>query len=205
MNDQSITSCPTLNMSGLIPTITATNVLGNLTITAANTMNVATTGTCTVAATGILNLGSAAYTSLESLRINNNAVSKDGSADLTFSNVSAINATAGSNMTIATTGGELSINSTVLKIDGIATASAADIVYYDPITKAITHATAPSGVISLSAGSNISIDNAIPTTPVIAVSNPLTSAITAGDGIPINGTSTDSVTQTASFGNIWWY
>jgi hypothetical protein len=104
MNDFDISSVNDITLSGLAPSIFATNVLGNLSITAANTLNVATTGICTVAATGVLNLGSAAYTSLESIRITNNAITKDGSSDITMSNISAIAATAGSNLSLTTTG-----------------------------------------------------------------------------------------------------
>jgi len=79
-----------ITMSGLIPTITATNILGNLTITSAATMNMGTAGQMTLASGGILSLGGATYTTIENLRIDNNVITKESGADIIINNVGTI-------------------------------------------------------------------------------------------------------------------
>lgn len=111
MNGNDISSVNDITMSGLAPSITATNIAGNLIVSSAATMNLQTAGQMTLASGGILSLGGATYTTLENLRIDNNVITKEGTgADITMSNISAISATAGSNLTITTTGnGDLAL------------------------------------------------------------------------------------------------
>lgn len=90
MNGNSLLGANNITMPGVAPIITATNAIGTLSITALGGTNMATTGICNIASTGRLSLGSATYTSLENLRIDNSAVSKDSGADLTFDNTSAV-------------------------------------------------------------------------------------------------------------------
>ena len=89
MNDFDISSVNDITMSGLAPTITATNVLGNLTLSALGTFNALTGGQMTLASGGIMSIGGATYTTLENMKINNSAITKDGTGvnDLTFDNV----------------------------------------------------------------------------------------------------------------------
>lgn len=100
MNDFDISAVNDITMSGLAPTITATNLLGNLTLSALGTFNALTGGQMTLASGGILSLGGASYTTMENLKINNSAITKDGSvADLTFDNVASIsNTTSGASL-----------------------------------------------------------------------------------------------------------
>jgi len=93
MNGNDISSVNDITMSGLVPTITATNILGNLTITSAATMNLGTAGQMTLASGGILSLGGATYTTIENMRINNNVITKETGADIIINNVGTISNT----------------------------------------------------------------------------------------------------------------
>ena len=118
MNGNDISSVNDITMSGLVPSITATNVLGNLTITSAATMNLGTAGQMTLASGGILSLGGVTYTTLENLVIDNSVISKEsGEDDLEFQNVASINPTSGATLALgpsilADSGGQVDINTT---------------------------------------------------------------------------------------------
>ena len=140
-----ISSVNDITMSGLLPTITATNVAGNLTLSALGTFNALTGGLMTLASGGILSLGGATYTTLEDLRITNNAITKEsGAADITINNVATLqNSPAGSNMTlhagnqlnISTTTGDLSLNagSGFIRINGDTLAMAGGEIHNCPL------------------------------------------------------------------------
>ena len=102
MNDFDISSVNDITMSGLAPTITATNLLGNMTLSALGTFNALTGGQMTLASGGILSMGGASYTTLENMKIDNSNITKDGTvADLTFDNVSTLqNSPGGTNLTL---------------------------------------------------------------------------------------------------------
>ena len=85
-----------LTMSGLVPTISASNFAANLVITSAATMNLGTAGLMTLASGGILSLGGATYTTIENMRINNSLISKEpATADFDILNVASITSTDG--------------------------------------------------------------------------------------------------------------
>ena len=108
MNGFDISAVNDITMSGLLPSITATNVAGNLTLSALGSFNAVTGGLMTLASGGILSLGGATHTSLENLRIDNSLVSKEPStADLQFSNVQSVANTAGTITLGATTNGDI--------------------------------------------------------------------------------------------------
>jgi hypothetical protein len=91
MNGFDISAVNDITMSGLVPSITATNIAGNLVVSSAGTMNIATAGLMTLASGGVLNIGSADYTSIENLKITNSVVEKvEGTADLTYLNVGSV-------------------------------------------------------------------------------------------------------------------
>jgi hypothetical protein len=102
MNDFDISAVNDITMSGLVPSITATNVLGNMVISASNTMNIATIGSMTLAGGGIVSIGGATHTTIENMRINNSAITKESGADLTLANIASV----------ANTGATLSIGGT---------------------------------------------------------------------------------------------
>lgn len=116
MNGNDISSVNDITMSGVLPSITATNVLGNLTISSAATMNLGTAGRMTLASGGILSLGGATYTTLENMNINNSVISVErGETDLEFENVASINPTSGATLALgpsilAESGGQVEIN-----------------------------------------------------------------------------------------------
>jgi len=91
-----------LTMSGTLPTITATNIAGNLVISALNTMSLGTAGLMTIASGGILSLGGATHTTLENLLINNSVIGKVNESvnDLTFNDVANISAGANTQLSI---------------------------------------------------------------------------------------------------------
>lgn len=101
MSGYDISSVNDITMSGLVPTITATNITANLTISSAATLNMTTAGRLNLASGGILSLGGNTYTTLENMNINNSVISKEtGTDDLAFNNVASISNTG--SMTIST-------------------------------------------------------------------------------------------------------
>lgn len=90
MNGNSLLGANNITMPGIAPIITATNAVGTLSITALGGTNMATTGICNITSVGPLNLGSATYTSLENLRIDNSAITKQSGADLSIDNLAYI-------------------------------------------------------------------------------------------------------------------
>ena len=67
-----------ITMSGLVPTITATNVLGNLVISSAATMALQTAGIMSILAGANLSIGSAGSTTVEDVRFTNNIITSTG-------------------------------------------------------------------------------------------------------------------------------
>jgi hypothetical protein len=139
MNDFDISSVNDITMSGLVPTITATNVLGNLTISSAATMNLATAGQMTLASGGILSLGGATHTSIEDIRITNNAITKEtGAGDITIANVASVTnsaaplALSGTDVDIQATTGNVVIEGITVNGTTITAISGADNVSVSP-------------------------------------------------------------------------
>ncbi len=146
MNGFDISSVNDITFSGLIPTITATNVLGNLTIASANTMNLLTTGDMTLASSGVMSIGGATYTTLENLRIDNSVITKEtfGSPDLQFSNVQSVSNTAGTLTFGATTNG--SITATMAGTGAVSLFQSTVGGINNPLLKLQTTTTTPVGV-----------------------------------------------------------
>jgi hypothetical protein len=116
MSGFDISSVNDMTMSGILPTITATNIAANLVVSSAASMTLQTAGLMTVASGGVLSLGGATYTTLENLNIDNSVISKEsGEDDLQFQNVRSINPTSGSNLQLGpsvllASGGQVGIN-----------------------------------------------------------------------------------------------
>jgi hypothetical protein len=187
MNDYDISSVNDITMSGLAPTITATNVLGNLTLSALGTFNALTGGQMTLASGGIMSIGGATYTTLENLRINNSVITKEpGQPDLSISDVTTLNMVGSGNINFAT---DTLINNTtgVVKINSVAPATVAlpNILSYDPVSHEVKYQangvitatevngtyTVQSGVITTATGNDTRpsfINNGINTSSVFS-------------------------------------
>lgn len=99
MDGFDISSVNDITMSGILPSITATNIAANLTVTSAASMTLSTAGLMTVASGGILSLGGATHTTLENMIIDNSVISKEsGEDDLQFQNVASIVPTTGASL-----------------------------------------------------------------------------------------------------------
>ena len=116
MNGNDISSVNDITMSGILPSITATNIAANLVVSSAASMTLQTAGLMTVASGGILSLGGATHTTLENLIIDNSVISKEnGEDDLQFQNVESINPTSGASLALGSSvqldsGGQVTVN-----------------------------------------------------------------------------------------------
>lgn len=79
MDGFDISSVNDITMSGLLPSITATNILGNLVISSAATMALTTGGIMSILAGANLSIGSAGSTTVEDVRFTNNIITSTGS------------------------------------------------------------------------------------------------------------------------------
>lgn len=143
MGGYDIANVNDITMNGLLPTITGSNVLGNMVIAAANTMNITTAGQMTLAAGGVMSIGGATYTTLENLKIDNSVITKEpGQDDLSISDVGVLNMT-GTTINFAS---DAVINavSGVVKVPAIPEASPAlpNVLGYDTLTGQIKYQTA---------------------------------------------------------------
>jgi hypothetical protein len=114
MNGNDITGVNDIVMTGLAPTISAP--LGaTLTIAGLGPTTLGSGTITTITAPSYVSIGSAGYTTIEGLHIDNETISKEGSADLIIQNVGSVNPSDGGILNVGPatsfySGGQVSIN-----------------------------------------------------------------------------------------------
>lgn len=189
MGGYDIANVNDITMNGLVPTITGSNIAGNMVIAAANTMNITTAGQMTLAAGGVMSIGGATYTTLENLNIDNSVIKKEtGTDDLTIRDVGAIFMGGSGAINFAE---EVVLTGTGLKVLTLTDGTSAplpNVLGYDIATGSVKYqpATATPGLADVLAVSNLTGGTTIDSSTGIVLANELEVATIKALGFPLN-------------------